>query len=125
MAKYWGYHLHINCGDCSDGIKSKENILEFTKALIHDIDMKAYGEPLIEHFATHDPSKGGFSLCQMIETSNICGHFVDATNECYLDIFSCKPFSEEVAIECVKKYFDPKYIETYYMTRSNPKFNVK
>ncbi len=111
MSGYWGYHYMINCSNCNDKIKSAETITQFTKKLVKEIDMVAYGEPLLEHFATHDPTKGGYSLNQFIETSNIAGHFVEEFNEMYLDVFSCKNFDNKKVIECVKEFFgeDIKY----------------
>jgi S-adenosylmethionine decarboxylase len=118
MKQYWGYHLVMDCKNCDlDKVKNKENILTFIKTLVNDIAMKAYGEPIIEHFATHDPEAAGYSLVQLIETSSITGHFVDSNGDAYIDIFSCKEFSMEIAKNCVKKYFDPASIKIVYLTR--------
>lgn len=107
----WGFHLALDCGDCDrDKITSKENIENFSKALVERIDMKAYGDPVAVHFAEHDPGKAGFTLVQLIETSNICAHFVDATGECYLDVFSCKDFDTETVLTTVSEFFDPKNV---------------
>lgn len=105
---YWGWHLIVNCSNCDlERIKSQEVHVGFLKDLVEQIDMVAYGDPVLAHFANHDPSKGGYTIFQMIETSNICGHFVDATGEAYLDIFSCKPFSEKVATDVIMKWYKP------------------
>jgi len=118
MAKeFWGYHLAADCGACNDKVKSKEAIAEFLKALVKAIDMKAYGEPFLERFATESPELVGISACQMIETSNICLHATDKTQDLYLDIFSCKPYSIEVALSVVKEYFNPESIRQTYLTR--------
>ncbi len=113
----WGWHLILDCGGCNDNIKNKEAVIGFAKAIVANIDMKAFGEPIVEHFATHDPSKGGLTLVQMIETSAITGHFVDVTGEAYLDIFSCKDIPIDVAIATVKEYFDPQTIKMHFLTR--------
>ena len=65
--------------------------------MVKRIKMKAFGEPIVEHFATHDPKAAGFSLVQLIETSAITGHFVDDDGSAYLDIFSCMTFDIETA----------------------------
>ena len=111
MVKYWGYHYTLNCSNCNDQIKSKEAIVAFAKQLVDEIEMVAYGEPDVPYFALHDPTKGGHSLNQFIETSNITGHFVDSLNEMYLDVFSCMPFDEKKVLACVKQHFgeDLKY----------------
>jgi len=115
---YWGYHAMFDCANCDiDKITSGENIGAFIKELVSAIDMVAYGEPMLEHFATHDPEKAGYSFCQMIETSNLTGHFVDKNGDAYIDIFSCKPYDTHVAQEVIGKYFQPKKIRLNYVTR--------
>ena len=74
----WGYHLLLDCtAGKLEAVQSKEIIKQFVDHLVEAIDMVAYGDTWIERFATHDPGKSGISMCQMIETSNITGHFVD------------------------------------------------
>ena len=118
MKDTWGYHLLL---DCTSGdvqlISSKENVYKFIKELVVAIDMVAFGEPWIERFATHDQSKAGISFCQMIETSNITGHFVESNGNFYIDVFSCKPFNNDTVIETVNKYFKPEKVRMHYISR--------
>lgn len=119
MSKYWGYHLMLDCMSCKIvSVTSEENIRNFIKELVPAIDMVAYGEPMINHFATHDPEKAGFSFCQMIETSSITAHMVDNNGDMYLDIFSCKTFDIGRVQEVVQKYFDPMKMRVNFITRS-------
>jgi S-adenosylmethionine/arginine decarboxylase-like enzyme len=119
--KKWGFHLIADCGSCKAGaVTDKSNIENFTKELVKRIDMEAYGDPQIPYFAEHDPEKAGFSLVQLITTSAITGHFVDKTNDAYLDIFSCKPFSKEDALAVIKQYFAPEFISVSYVNRQAP-----
>ena len=106
----------LDFAECNDGIKSKENIYNFVKELIKRIDMTAYGEPIIEYLLPGDP-KQGYSLMQLITTSNICGHFIEPTMVAYFDIFSCKPFDIEVAKETVKEFFGVKKMKVYFINR--------
>lgn len=118
-AEFWGKHALVDAGGCNvDDIRSRDNIVAFTKALVNAIDMKAYGEPIVEHFATHDPSKGGWSLCQLIETSLIDGHFVDATGQAFISVHSCKDFDIDVVIDTIKHYFAPERIKHTVVLRS-------
>jgi len=118
MNKTWGYHLLLDCTAGNlDEIQSKENIYNFIKELVVAIDMVAFGEPWIERFATHDAEKAGISLCQMIETSNITGHFCDKDGNFYIDVFSCKPFENDVVLNVVDKYFHPVKIRTHFISR--------
>jgi len=112
----WGYHLIMDCAAGSK-VDDKDHIKAFIKELVPAIDMIAFGEPWIERFATHDPVKAGVSFCQMIETSNITGHFVDSTGDFYIDVFSCKPFEAETVAELVQKYFSPKHVKAIMIDR--------
>jgi len=79
--------------------------------------MKAFGEPVCEHFATHDPQAAGYSLVQLIETSSITGHFVDRSGDAYIDVFSCRAFDIEAARAVVERYFRPAAVRMTYLTR--------
>lgn len=116
--EYWGYHLILDCKGCdSDTIKDADVIRKFVKVLVDEIDMKAFGEPIIEHFGSHNPIVAGYSLMQLIETSSITGHFAEGSGDAYLDIFSCKPYDIEIAKAVVKRFFRPQKVKTTYLTR--------
>ena len=80
--------------------------------------MKAYGEPQIVMFG--EGNKKGYTLIQLIETSNIAGHFCEETNDLYLDVFSCKPFDKEVVKKVVNQFFMPLDMNEHYMERQAP-----
>jgi S-adenosylmethionine decarboxylase len=113
---YWGYHLILDCGSCDpEGIRSAERIRNFAKHLVKQIDMVAYGEPTVVHFGTGN--KAGYTLVQLIETSNICAHFVEETNDIYLDVFSCKPFQIDDVKKVVNIYFTPEKMNEMFLNR--------
>jgi len=113
----WGQHLVLDCKACNNNVLSKEHLTAFVKELVEKIDMKAYGEPQLVHFAAHDPKAGGFTLVQLIETSAITGHFVDSNHDAYIDIFSCKPFDVDTAIAVVYKYLEPEALTSRTLIR--------
>lgn len=116
---YWGYHCIIDAAGCDhSAITSYGNVYEFAKRLVDDIDMVAYGEPQIVDFGSGD--KAGFTLVQLIETSNICAHFVNELDEVYLDVFSCKPFDERVVMRLVELYFGAKKMNVQFVKRQAP-----
>ena len=116
---YWGYHVMQDCSGCAaDRITSRENLVQFTKELVKRIDMVAFGEPTVEHFATHDPNKAGYSMVQLIETSSITAHFVDHDRTMYLDVFSCKTFDLAVVQDTVREFFGATKIRMNYVTRN-------
>lgn len=120
----WGYHLTVDAGDCHhDAIRSKSTIAAFSKELVEKIDMVAYGPPRIVMFG--DGGKKGYTLVQLIETSNITAHFVEEVDAVYLDVFSCKKFDSAVAIGVFKKYFKPKTVVKRVFTRQAKKMTRK
>lgn len=113
---HWGFHLMLNIGKCKPTtIRCPKHIGAFTKQLVKDIDMKAYGNPQIVMFG--EGNKKGYTLVQLIETSNICAHFCEETNDCYLDVFSCKPFEIDDVKKCVNQYFEPEKINELFVKR--------
>ena len=116
--QYWGYHLLLDCKGCDkEAIGSKEKLRAFLDDLIKKIDMKAFGEPMIELLATHEPELSGYSFIQLIETSSITGHFVDLNGDSYIDVFSCKEFDVKVAEKVVRDHLSPERIKTTYLIR--------
>ena len=86
--------------------------------------MKAYGEPRVVRFGTDD--KMGYTLVQLIETSNICGHFCEESNDFYLDVFSCKPFKQDTVESVVNHFFAPENVHAVMLSRDatkGPKFH--
>ena len=102
---------------CNENILTTEGIAKFVKELVKAIDMVAYGEPQIVHFAEHSYEAAGYSLVQLIETSAIMGHFSDNNRDAYLDIFSCKKFSNQTAIDVVRKHFNPSKVKSICLDR--------
>jgi len=118
---YWGYHLMLDCDQCNDSIISKDIIKSFVSRLVVAIDMIAVGEPWIERTAIGLPDKEGFSMYQLIVTSNISAHFIDESRQMYLDVFSCKPFEKQTVIDMVNEVFSPTNINANMVLRNAKK----
>jgi S-adenosylmethionine/arginine decarboxylase-like enzyme len=80
--------------------------------------MVAYGLPQIVRFGSGN--KAGYTLVQLIETSNICAHFVEENNSMYLDVFSCKDFDPLTVKEAVYEYFDAQKFKMKVLKRQAP-----
>jgi S-adenosylmethionine/arginine decarboxylase-like enzyme len=116
---YWGYHLMLDCSECDVTlIKDKQNIYNFVKELVTEIDMIAHGEPIIEFLCSGDPGKEGYSLMQLITTSSITGHFIDHDKHIYLDVFSCKEFDPSTVKQVVQKFFNSGKMRMNFITRN-------
>lgn len=116
MRQFWGYHLMLDCSGCNQHISDKNKIKEFLVKLINSIGMVACGEPIIEYLSPTE-FNSGYSVLQLISTSNVCAHFVENNNTAYFDIFSCKEFDTEVAKEIVSDFFNPSSIKVTFLTR--------
>lgn len=116
----WGWIQSLDCHACDkDKIQDAAHIAAFTKELVNRIDMVAYGEPQIVNFGTGN--KAGYTLVQLIETSNICAHFCNDTGDAYFDIFSCKAFEPAVVEATINEYFSPDNIRWSMSARyTNP-----
>ena len=115
----WGKHLILDAAGCSPKrIGSSVVIKNFTNELVRRIDMTAYGDPQIVMFGTGN--KKGYTLIQLIETSNIAAHFVEENNSMYLDVFSCKDFDAEIVKDLVSEYFDAQKFSSRVLFRQAP-----
>lgn len=115
--EYWGYHLIINLGQCNPNtIRNKQKIEEFVIELCDLIQMKRFGECVIVNFG-EDERVAGYSMFQLIETSNLSGHFVNISNDVYLDIFSCKEYDISDALIFSIDFFDAKTVNHEFLKR--------
>lgn len=116
--KYWGYHLILDCSQCNDNISKPSVIREVLKELVSRTKMKAVGSPVIKFLKEGDPHLQGYSCFQLIETSSITMHLNDAPeSSAYIDVFTCKTFDPQVAIDVIKEYFKPKKIKKKFLHR--------
>lgn len=113
--KYWGYHLMLDCRGMNENVTKKSQIKKFVKDLVKQIDMIAVGPPQIEYLLPKTDN-AGYSVVQLIQTSNITAHFTD-TGTAYIDIFSCKEFDPEIATALVNQVFTPTNIKSKLLKR--------
>ena len=101
----WGHHLTMQLSRCAAArIRCPHNIELFSRRLVREIDMVAFGSPIVARFASGN--KAGYTLVQLIETSNICAHFCEESNDAYLDVFSCKPFDPRTVRRVAAAHFN-------------------
>lgn len=104
----WGISTAIDLHNCDAGlVRSADAIKQFVVELTDLIKVKRFGECTVVHFGER-PAIAGFSMTQLIETSLVSGHFVNATNDIYLDIFSCKYYDPNLAADFAQRYFKAK-----------------
>jgi len=112
----WGRHLILNARKCNSLRISNQRTIElFAQDMVKKIDMTPFGRPQVLYFG--EGNKAGYTLIQLIETSNITGHFCDDTGDAYLDVFSCKYFDEHVAKAVVQTWFEPEWMDMKVVER--------
>ncbi len=123
----WGWHLIINAGRCrKDLIADQDYLRGWTKSLVDEINMVAYGEPQVVHFGDGEPHLAGNTVIQLIETSNIMSHFCDQDGDTYLDVFSCKEFDPIIALKHFVNHFHPEDgIDYMFIVRKAPRKYVR
>lgn len=102
---HYGQHLMLTATNCNERLLDCDSINAFIKVLVKEIDMVAYGEPLVARFG--QGIEIGISAVQLIETSAITLHTNDGCRDLYLDVFSCKEYDAGVVVEVVEAFFDP------------------
>lgn len=103
----FGMHLVLDLDGCRpELIASRGHIANYAHHIVKEIGMTAYGAPVLEHFGHDDPVTAGWTLVQLIETSSITGHFSDHLRRAHLDIFSCREFSADRAINHSAEFFE-------------------
>lgn len=116
--RIFGIELVMNLHDCDPKIiRSKDKIKEYAQQLCKQIEMVPYGEPWAERFGLGDNITAGYSLVQLIETSSITGHFSELWDTAYINVFSCKEFDVEEALNFSKDFFGAKEYDNKVLIR--------
>lgn len=113
----WGYHTLIDLQDCNHRlITNGEHIKSYARKLCELIKVKPYGECHVVHFGDKKEI-AGYSMFQLIETSNLSAHFVNETNRAYIDIFSCRPYEWIDAVTFTVHHFGGKVSSVRFIKR--------
>ena len=106
----WGLSSAIGIYGCDpDLIRDAGAIRRFVIELCDRIQMRRFGECHVVDFG-EDDRVAGFSMFQLIETSNISAHFANASNAVYLDVFSCKAYEPDTVAVFAKEFFRGKSV---------------
>lgn len=114
--KHWGYHLILDCSGCNDKVDDPPTVTAWIKEMVTALDMKAVGEPLVHQFTGGEEGRGTTAV-QIITTSSITFHSDDEAEQAYIDVFSCKSFEPQTAIDLTQKYFAPKRCGAFWLYR--------
>ncbi len=113
----WGLLSSIDLHSCNPNlVRSESKIKEFVKQLCALLNLRRFKETIMINFGS-DERVAGFSMAQLIDTSLISGHFVNKTNNIFLDVFSCKFYNPIQAAKFAKQFFQAKDYQLNYLIR--------
>ena len=111
QAKHWGQLTAIDLHKCrSDLLTSASVLSDFCKEICKEIGMVRYGEPIIKRFGEGDLE--GYSAMQFIHTSTVVVHLDEFAGRAFIDIFSCKEFDAENAVNFSKNFFGAENVKS-------------
>lgn len=101
----WGLSSSVDIYHCDPTtIRDADRIRAFVLELCDRLGMRRFGDCVVVDFG-EDQRVAGFSMTQLIETSLISGHFANASNTAYIDVFSCKYYEPRTVAEYALSYF--------------------
>jgi S-adenosylmethionine/arginine decarboxylase-like enzyme len=112
---HWGYHLILDLSGCNKKVDDPAAVTAYLKDMVAALKMKAVGKPFVHQFT--NPRGRGTSGVQIITTSSITFHSDDEAWCAYIDVFSCKAFKPQTAIDLTKKHFQPKRVGGIFLYR--------
>lgn len=97
------YHIIIDVGKVdSDILNNQEGLKNFLADLTKKIDMNVLYGPIVVSGIPENPGLSGFVI---IDFSHISTHTFTKNGEAQVDIFSCKPYDQNIAKQAVINYF--------------------
>ncbi len=85
-------------------LKDKDATIEMFNRIIEALQMKAVSEVEVYQF----PGAGGITAFCVISESHLSIHTWPETNYMAFDIFSCRDFDENIALQILKEYIQPE-----------------
>lgn len=120
----YGVELILDIHGCDASTFNRESLDAFFTELCDLIEMERcvvhfwddVGVPAEEH-QTEPHTKGTSAVC-FILTSSIVVHTLDLLEAVYVNIFSCKSFDPNEALEFTKRWFRAREATSSFLTRN-------
>lgn len=114
----FGLEVILDLYECDPKvICSERKLSEYATKLCKLLNMKKFGKTLLPHFGHKKAHTAGYSMLQFIETSSITGHFSELWNSAYINIFSCREFDSQKAIDFSVDFFGAKKVTKRVLLR--------
>jgi len=111
----FGPHLMLDLYGCDERrLGNIQLVKKFLEDLQAKLSLRKISEAIVNFYSTPTPGISGFIL---ISESHITIHTFIYERYAAVDIFSCKPFDEKIAIQEVQKIFEPERMEKRLVSR--------
>jgi S-adenosylmethionine decarboxylase len=107
VSEGFGPHLIVDLSECAGNLEDEEKITHFLVDLVGKIDMTPISEPQVFPYSGKVEADKGVTGGIIIAESHIYLHTFSTKKYVFLDIFSCKQFDVNVALELIKNTFVP------------------
>ena len=126
----YGYELIMDLQGCDVSLFNRHDLKLYLIRLCEKIDMiradlHFWDYDTEEEMMSQPEHLAGTSACQFIFTSNIVIHTLNKLGDCYMNIFSCKRFDEDKAMEFTMEYFNASHCEEQFIERGKHYAGVK
>lgn len=112
----WGYHLIADLGGCDRAVVTDPDALRaWVVGIVDVVQMQPHGEPHVIHFGVGELA--GWTVQQLITTSNVNAHFMDHNGDGYVDLFSCTPFVLGTVVDYLYRTLQPQSLDARLLTR--------
>ncbi len=122
-SKPYGHELIIDLHGCDVSTFNRASIEGYMVAVCEAIGMEREDlhfwdyEGVPEEEVSQEAHLAGTSAVQFITTSNIVIHTLDMLGAVYINVFSCKEYSKEIAEKVTREWFCAKECRTHFIER--------
>jgi S-adenosylmethionine decarboxylase len=103
----FGKHVTLDLCGCNDNLKDLQLHFDLLNDLPEKIGMTKVTVPYVMPYKGIVPEDAGITGFCVIAESHISIHSFEKKNYCFVDIFSCKTFDVDKAVNVFIKAFDP------------------
>lgn len=125
--KSFGYELLLDLYDCNPGVCDDLDLCyRFLDTIVGELGMEKQAPPSIfRSDAERYPDKAGLSGWVPLIESSVVIHTLSPKNFITIDVYCCRDFDEEKALESCKRHFLPNRVESQFLHRGQTYYDDK
>lgn len=114
----FGPHLMLDCRGCNlDKIADVAHVFNVLNELPEKIGMTKITQPYVFPYSGLVPEDKGVTGTVVIAESHLTFHSFTEKDYFFFDLFSCKPFDVQAAMDYIVEAFEVKDVEVHYAER--------